>query len=72
MLNLLVQACMSFCTDVEFFGVFHYHLHDVLAVGATIGTETSHTHGEKLHHLEEMAVGLSLLKAYVYITVAVL
>ena len=52
--------------------MLHDHLHDVLAIGAAVGTETPDTDAERPHHLEETAVGLCLHEAHVGIAVTVL
>lgn|GEM_PF-5764082 len=71
-LHFLVQACISLGTDVELFRMLHDHFHDVLAIGAAVGTETPDMNAKRPHHLEETAVSLCLLEAHVTVAVAIL
>ena len=48
-------------TDVELVSMLHDHLHNVLAVGAAVGTEAPDMNAERPHHLEETPVSLSQL-----------
>ena len=52
--------------------MLHDHFHDVLAIGAAVGTETPGMNAERAHHLEETAVSLCLLEAHVTVAVAIL
>ena len=52
--------------------MLHDRFHDVLAIGAAVGTETPDMNSERPHHLEEAAVGLCLHEAHVGIAVTVL
>ena len=72
LLHLLVQAFISLGTYVELVSMLHDHLHDVLAIGAAVGTETSDMNAERPHHLEETAVGLCLHEAHVGVPPSVL
>ncbi len=47
------------------------HLHDVLAVGAAVGTEAPDMNAERPRHLEETPVSLCLLEAHAGIAVPV-
>lgn len=49
----------------------HDLLHDVLAIGAAVGTETPDMKAERLHHLEETPEGFRLLEAHVAVAVTV-
>ena len=71
-LHLLVQACISLGTDIELFRMLHDRFHDVLAIGAAVGTETPGMNAKRAHHLEETAVSLCLLEAHVTVAVAIL
>ena len=66
-LHLLVQTCMPLGTDVELVSMLHDHLHNVLAVGAAVGTKAPDMNAERPHHLEETPVSLSLHEAHVRI-----
>ena len=37
-LHLLVQGCIPLSTDIELVCMLHDHLHDILAIGAAVGT----------------------------------
>ena len=52
--------------------MLHDHLHNVLAIGATVSTETPDMNAERPHHLEETPVSLCLHEAHVRIAVTVL
>jgi hypothetical protein len=52
--------------------MLHDHFHDVLAIGAAVGTETPDMNAERPHHLEKTAVSLCLLEAHVTVAVAIL
>ena len=63
---------MPLGTDVELVSMLHDHLHNVLAVGAAVGTEAPDMNAERPHHLEKTPVSLCLHEAHVRIAVTVL